>query len=260
MRTPKSDLCAIIRAVPYFAGLADERVRELAGFLRERSFRPGELILMEGEPCEGLGVVIRGRIKVFKRSLDGREQVLRLLGPGRTFNDVPVFDGGPNPGSVAALDACTVGLLPKARIQALIAQDPEVAGAVIRLLAGRLRGLTLLIEDLSLRGVTGRVAKALLDCAQGSPSLVEGAADSCVRLTQSQLASMTGSVREVVQRALKTLERDGAIVLERARIRVADPATLKRWAEAAPSARGAVDAGDRARLNGRSGSRDRRPT
>ena len=225
------DIRTMLAKVPYFAGLPPPAVRGLADMARRRDYRQGEVILWEGDPCEGLCVVLGGRVKVFKRSAEGREQVLRVLGPGRTFNDVPVFDGGVNPGSVAALDAARVAILPKARVLALVEQHPAVAMAVIRVLADRLRGLTVLVEALVLRNVTARVAKILMDWSSGQMTLVEGAEAGCVRLTQTQLAAMTGSVREVVQRALKTLERDGAIRLSRARICVLDAPALRRWSE-----------------------------
>jgi CRP/FNR family transcriptional regulator len=190
------------------------------------------MVLLEGEPCEGLGFVVSGRVKVVKLSADGKEQVLRLLGPGRTFNDVPVFDGGPNPSSVQAVAPSVIGLLPKAAVQSLVDTQPKVAAAVIRVLASRLRALTVVIEDLALRGVVARVAKLLLDCARGHPALLEGPGGTCQhRLTQQEIAAMTGSVREVVQRALKSLERDGAIRMERARVVVLDPMVLERWSE-----------------------------
>lgn len=220
-----------LRQVPYFAELEPDSLEGLAVQVRERKLEAGELILMEGDPCEGLYFVISGRVKVFKLSAEGKEQVLRILGPGRTFNDVPVFDGGPNPGSVAAMEAATVCLIPKGQVLAMLEQHPKMAKAVIRLLASRLRALTLVIEDLSLRSVAARVAKLLLDCTRGHQTLVEGGTGACARLTQHQIAAMTGSVREVVQRALKALEKDGAIRLERARVIVLDPKTLERWSD-----------------------------
>lgn len=225
-------MVATLREVPYFSDLDDARLRELAASVREKKYDTGAMVLLEGEPCEGLGFVIGGRVKVVKVSADGKEQVLRLLGPGRTFNDVPVFDGGPNPGSVQAVERSIIGTLPKVAVQSLVETQPKVALAVIRVLASRLRALTLMIEDLSLRGVVARVAKLLLDCAQGHPALLEGSGGTCQhRLTQQEIAAMTGSVREVVQRALKTLEREGAIRMERARVVVLDQALLERWSE-----------------------------
>lgn len=220
-----------LQQVPYFAELEPDALKGLAAQVRERKLEAGELFLMEGDACEGLYVVISGRVKVFKLSAEGKEQVLRILGPGRTFNDVPVFDGGPNPGSVAAMEAASVCLIPRAQVLAMLEQHPKMAKAVIRLLASRLRALTLVIEDLSLRSVAARVAKLLLDCTRGHQTLVEGGVGACARLTQHQIAAMTGSVREVVQRALKALEKEGAIRLERARVIVLDPKTLERWSE-----------------------------
>lgn len=231
-KRPKDiDLPALLRKVPYFAALEADALRTLAAMARVRTYRKGEAILWEGEDCEGLYVVLRGRVKVFKQSAQGREQVLLIIGPGRTFNDVPVFDGGTNPGSVAALEASTVALLPKARILRLVETSPAVAMAVIRVLAARMRGFTLAVEDLALRSVIARVAKILMDSAGGRTTLIETPAESGVRLTQTQLAAMTGTVREVVQRALKTLEQAGAIKLGRGRITVLDAAALKKWAE-----------------------------
>ncbi len=229
-----SPLAAALGSVPYFAGLDAAAIARLAGAARARSCAAGELVLAEGEPCRGLSFVAAGRVKAFKLSETGREQVLRILGPGRTFNDVPLFDGGTNPASVAALeDGTVVGLLPAPRVHALIGERGEVAAAVIRMLAVRLRAMTEMVEDLALRGVGARVARLLLECSRGAPPLAEGTgADPCTELTQAQLAAMTGTVREVVQRALKALEREGAIELARGRIRVLAPEILAVWSGA----------------------------
>lgn len=223
------NLDEILRQVPYFTGLDPENLAALVATVRQRSVRAGQMILSEGAPCEGLHFVISGRVKAFKMSPEGREQVLRILGAGRTFNDVPVFDGGPSPGNVAAVEAAIVGLIPTDHVQQLVQSHGEVASAVIRVLAGRLRAVTDMVEDLALRGVTARVARLLLECSRGSPPLAEGPGNDCAHLTQQQLAAMTGSVREVVQRSLKALERDGAIALARGTIRVLDPNLLENW-------------------------------
>ena len=139
----------VLGQVPYFSKLDATLLKELTDQVRERRYKAGEVVLLEGDPCEGLYFVVSGRVKIFKVSGEGKEQVLRILGPGRTFNDVPVFDGGPNPGSVATLEPSTVGHIPKRAILALVEKHPLVAMAVIRLLATRLRALTLMIEDLS---------------------------------------------------------------------------------------------------------------
>ncbi len=221
------DACA---EIPYFAAL-DARARaQVTRAIRPRTFAPGEIILVEGEPCDGLYFVIHGQVRLIKASADGREQVLRVLGPGATFNDVGVFDGGPNSDGAVAVGLTTVGFIAKADMTSLIDAYPQLAKAALKLLSVRQRALGNVVEDLALRDVTTRVARLLLGCVGRHEHMVEHAPDACVRITHQEIASMVGSVREVVQRALKELERDGAVVLERGRVHVNNAEKLERWA------------------------------
>jgi CRP/FNR family transcriptional regulator len=156
--------------------------------------------------------------------------VLRVLGPGATFNDVAVFDGGPNSDSAVAIEPTVIGVVPQADMNRLVDKFPEVSRAALKVLASRQRALGSMIEDLALRDVATRVARVLVDCFGRHGRIVEHAPAACTRITHQEIASMVGSVREVVQRALKELERDGAIALERTRIRIRDAAKLERWA------------------------------
>jgi len=106
-----------------------------------------------------------------------------------------------------------------------------VARAALRLLSARQRTLGGVVEDLALRDVATRVARLLLGCLGQHQHIVEQAPDACARITHQEIASMVGSVREVVQRVLKELERDGAIAVERSRIHIRDQAKLERWAQ-----------------------------
>lgn len=223
------DMAALLQRMPYFAGLADARLSAIAHDVRVRRYEAKESVVTEGEACHGLYFVIDGHVKVFKTSGSGREQVLRIIGAGRTFNDVPVFDGGTNPGNVATLEPSTIGWIPKSRVLSLTSEEPLVAIAVIRILATRLRALTVMIEDLALRGVTARIARLLLDASRGRPPLAEVDPGAQIELTQERLAAMSGSVREVVHRALKLLEQEGAIAIGRRRIEVLEPAVLETW-------------------------------
>jgi len=225
---PLSD--TLLLQVPYFVGLDSKTLIEIERTVRRRTFATGETVLVEGNLCEGLYFVIQGQVRLIRGSTEGREHVLRVIGPGATFNDIAVLDGGPNSDGAVAVGATTVGFIPKADVTALIDRHPEVAKAALRLLSSRQRALGSVIEDLALRDITTRVARLLLGCIGHYDHIVEQAPDACARITHQEIASMVGSVREVVQRALKELERDGAIALERARIRVCDPSKLERWA------------------------------
>ncbi len=231
-KEPLARLNRLLGQIPYFAGL-DERAREeIARGVRQKSLAGGEQALAEGEPCDGLYFVVDGQIRLIRTSAEGREHVLRVLGAGATFNDIAVFDGGPNADSAVAVGPTTVGLIPKALVTRLMERHPAVAQAALKLLSTRQRALSTVVEDLALRDVTSRVARLLLGCVGKHEHIVDQAPEACTRITHQEIASMVGSVREVVQRALKELERDGAIALERTRIRVRDAAKLEEWAGA----------------------------
>ncbi|MBI2328996.1 MAG: Crp/Fnr family transcriptional regulator [Chloroflexi bacterium] len=207
-----------LRSLPYFTTLGAEDLRRIENEIREYSFAKGEILFLEGEPGFGLYVVKSGRIRIFKSSPEGREQVLLIAKRGDSFNDVPAFDGGPNPASASALEPATVYAIPKEALLSLVADCPA-AQAIIKLLAARLRHLTTMVEDLSFRSVVSRVAKMLLELAvvSGEPP----------RLTQDEMAAIVGSVRDVIGRALKALERTGAIKIEGQRVLVIDAEKLR---------------------------------
>lgn len=201
---PIEDVQRYLGGVPYFAGLSAPELAALAAQCRVQSLDAGESILLEGEPAEGLYVVLSGKVRVFKSSPDGREQVLIVLAPGGTFSDVPVFDGGPSPASADALGSgASVCLVPGPVVAQLLATSPAVAASVAKVLASRLRHLTMLVEDLSLRQIIQRVARLLLD--------ESGSGSRSIQLTHQEMAARVGTAREVVSRALRELEHRGAI-------------------------------------------------
>jgi CRP/FNR family transcriptional regulator len=221
----------LLETLPYFAGLDRNELAPVARVVREREVAPGERILTEGDPCDGLYFVVRGQVRLIKTSAEGRDHVLRVLGPGATFNDIAVFDGGPNSDSAIAVGETTVAFIPKPTLLALVDRHPEVARAALKLLSSRQRSLGRVVEDLALRDVTARVARLLLGCIGRHQHILEHADEACAHITHQEIAAMIGSVREVVQRALKQLERDGAIALERSRIKVTDVGKLEAWAQ-----------------------------
>jgi CRP-like cAMP-binding protein len=205
---------------PLFDGLAVDDLEALGGAMFQRSYPAGQIVLLEGAASSVLYIVRAGRLKLFKTSPRGREQVLRLLRPGDMFNEVAVFDEGPNSASAQAIEDCTLFLLRRRDLLRFVAERPGIALSITRTFARRLREALALVEDLAFRDVTSRLAKILL----------EGQDGGAPRLTQELLAAMAGSRREVIGRALKALSQEGAIRLERGRIHVRDRAALERLA------------------------------
>jgi CRP-like cAMP-binding protein len=211
----------LIKDNPYFVGLQAEELDFIKKRLTERLLDRGEMIVLDGEPAQALYFVISGAVKIFKTSVDGKEQILDIIRPGQSFNDVPTFDNGLTPVSAQAMSPLLLYELDKNSIDTIIHKYPRVAGNVITVLAKRVRNLVALVEDLSFRTVIGRVAKILLDNAADTNS-------PGPRLTQQEMAAMAGTAREVVGRSLKTLEEDGMIKLDRHRIVIKDRDSLRR--------------------------------
>jgi CRP-like cAMP-binding protein len=208
---------ATLRQIPLFAALSQQDMVQVATIIVERQCERGDIILLEGDPGGGLYYVHSGLVKIFKTSAAGKEQVLRLIAAGYTFNDVPAFDGGPNPASAAAMQPSSIYLIQRAELLKLIMAKPEVAVAAVQTLAGALRHLVSLVEDLSLRHVTARVAKILVD--------QEAHHDH--HLTQQEMAALAGTAREVVARSFKELEMAGAIAMRQGRVVVLDRERLR---------------------------------
>lgn len=213
-----------LKSIPYFSGLSPAELDSIRRLLFEKRAERGEIILVEDEIAEALFFVVSGAVKIFKTSAEGKEQILNIVRPGESFNDAPVFDGGPNPASAQAMGPVILYGLRKRDIEAILRDYPQTGLNVIKVLATRVRQLVSLVEDLSFRHAIGRVAKILLEHTGD-----ETAAKP--RLTQQDMAAMAGTVREVVARSLKAMEEEGAIRLEHHRIVIKDKKSLKEIIE-----------------------------
>ncbi len=218
-----TSLLAGLRQVPYLATLDDDAAAELASHVVERSFDRRQILFLEGQDCAGLFMISSGRVKIFKVSPQGREQVLNVLGPGDAFNEVAVLDGGPNPASAATMTPSMLLILARGPLLDLIGRHPPLARSVIEHLASRTRHLVSLVEDLSFRTVSSRLARLLLEEAGTSSRLSK-------RLTHEEMASRLGTAREVVSRALGQLESLGLLRRERHQLIILDRDALDRLA------------------------------
>jgi CRP/FNR family transcriptional regulator len=216
----------LLKSIPYFSGLSPTELEAIKQHVFEKSADRNEIILLEEESAEAVYFVISGAIKAFKTSAEGKEQILGIVRPGESFNDVPVFDGGPNPASAIAMSPVTLYGISKTNMETLLRDYPNIAINVIKVLAERVRHFVSLVEDLSFRHVTGRVAKLLLKYATDDTEPSEQASPK-PKLTQQDMAAMVGTAREVVGRSLKALEEEGIIRMDRHRIVIVNKQILK---------------------------------
>ena len=213
----------VLRANSYFSTLSDKVLQSLAQGTNLRSYERGEAICWQGDVCTALYIISRGSVKLFKLSPKGRELIIRVFGEGATFNEVPIFDEGANPVNVAALEDSHIWIVDAEVIRSGIRQYPEMAQAVILNLSHNLRMLVSVVEELSFYQVTNRLARLISRLP--AEQLEEQ------HLTQDQLAARLGTVREVVARSLRDLERSGAIRVERRQIQVLNEHLLRDWAQ-----------------------------
>lgn len=229
MQIIKSNLEEKLRTLrdnSYFTSLREPILVEIAQGMRLCRFKRGEIIFWEADECAGLHMIRSGSVKLFKVSPHGRELIVKVLEEGATFNEVPVFDNGTNPINVAALEDCEIWVIEAGRLQDCLYRYPEMAQSVILNLGKNLRNLLKIVEELSFFQVTNRLARLISQLP--SEQLVGERED---RLTQDELAARLGTVREVVARALRELERSGAIQVQRRQIHVVDEKILLDWAQ-----------------------------
>jgi CRP-like cAMP-binding protein len=213
-----------LNSILYFSNLELADLESIRKLVFEKTADRAEMVLLEGEPAANLYFVASGVVKMFKTSAEGKEQILSIVRPGESFNDVPIFDGGSNPASARAMGPVLLYGIKKNDMEAILRNHPQIALNVIKVLASRVRHLVSLVEDLSFKHVIGRVAKILLEH-------VGGEMGRGPRLTQQEMAAMAGTAREVVGRSLKALEEEGAIKLDHHRIIITDKEALKEIME-----------------------------
>ncbi len=216
-----------IARVPLFEGLPPEQIEDLAMIATDQSFKKGETIFSEGEEANGFYVVITGRVKIFKLSPDGKEQILHFFGQGEPFGEVPVFTGQHFPAHASAMEESRVFFFPRKSFVDLIKRNPSMALNMLAVLSKRLRRFAALIDDLSLKEVPGRLAAYLLYLSEQN----KGARVLELTVTKAQLASLLGTIPETLSRILGKLSAQGLIETDGRRIRILDGEALHDLAE-----------------------------
>ena len=224
--TDLTEKLTALRQCPYFHSLSQAILEELSQGGRLEHYARGEMILWQDEVGKNLFILRKGSVKLFKLSPHGRELIVNILYEGETFNEVPVFDEGSNPVNAAALEDSEMWAIEAEVIRRAMAAHPEMCQEVVLNLSKNLRRLVHVIEELSFLQVTNRLARLISQLPEE-----QLAGEAGTRLTQHELAARLGTVREVVARSLRQLERCGAIRINQRQIQVLDRALLLEWAQ-----------------------------
>ena len=209
----------LVHEFPFFAGLDEQSYADILAAGKIRHYSRDELLFLQDEPSKGLFLIQSGVIKIFKLSESGREQVLTVQHPGDAVAEVPLFDDGPYPASASALEDSQLLFIPKADFQHLLDSNPRLCRTIMTVLARRLRKMVALVEDLSLRQLRERLGRFLLEEANGKAVFQ-------LKMTNEEIASRLGSVRDVVSRTLSSLQLDGLIRLQGRRVEIIDAQRL----------------------------------
>lgn len=228
------NVASSLGAVPLFSGLSAEEVRLLAARFVRRRYSQGELLFSEGDACKGLYIIDSGRLRIFKSSASGREQVLAVEGPGGSVAELPVFDGGAYPASVSAVEDSQILFISRQDLRQFCLEHPEVALKMLAVVGARLRRLVGIIEELSFTTIRQRLVASLVRLAQTEGRAAEGGIAFTLPGTHQEMAHQLGTVRELVSRNLMRLQAEGLLEVDARSIVVRDLAGLTAILESAP--------------------------
>jgi len=182
----------------------------------------GEVLFSEGEACRGLHIILRGRVRIFKTSAGGREQVLAMNGPGESIAELPVFDGGPYPASAIAVEETEIAFISRKDFQDYCLDHPEVSLKVLAFVGARLRRLVNIIEELSFTTIRQRLVSMLVRLAESEGKKTALGIEVLLPGSHQELANQLGTVRELVSRNLMRLQAEGLVEVDARQVVIKD--------------------------------------
>jgi CRP/FNR family transcriptional regulator len=220
IEVPQSSKLRTLKSNPYFDELSEPLLGNIASHTQLREYERGDVLFWEGDPAVGLHIIKSGSVKLYRVSPQGRQYIISVLTEGATCNEVPAFDGGTNPVNVEALETSQVWVVEAGVLRDLVKSNPEFALKILNKFGQNLRILVHRLSEMAFYQVTNRLARLIIEMP---------AEEARPHWTQEQLAARLGTVREVVARSLKELERSGAIRIKDRRIQITDQDVLQQW-------------------------------
>jgi len=221
------DLTQTIASIPLFAGLTTGQCESLAAIAVRRTFSRGQSFFAEGDEASGFYVIVSGKVKIFKLSGEGKEQIFHILEDHEPFGEAAVFAGEHYPASAQALVETRALFFPRQTFVDLISREPSLALSMLALLSLRLRRLTTLVENLSLKEVPGRLAAYLLYLREhnGASMTIE------LDISKNQMAGLLGTIPETLSRILKRMNHEKLIKVTTRSISILNKEGLAELAE-----------------------------
>jgi CRP/FNR family transcriptional regulator len=216
------DLSATLEKTALLSSLSHTEIQSLAARTVRKHFTNGELLFSEDEPCHGLHIIARGQVRIFKTSVNGREQVLAMNQAGESVAELPVFDGGRYPASAMAVEDVELAFISRQDFHAFCLEHPEVALKMLAVVGARLRRLVGIIEELSFTTIRQRLISVLLRLAETEGRQTQRGIEFQLPASHQELASQLGTVRELISRNLMRLQAEGLLDVDARQIVVKD--------------------------------------
>ena len=226
------DKVAALRRTALFGSLSESEIRVVADRAVEHKLGRGEILFLAGDAARGLYVIVEGAVRAYRVGSDGREQVIHVERAGATVGEVPFFDEGGYPSTVAGEEQSNLLFIGRTEVYTLLSDHPTIAIAALKVLAARLRNCASLVETLSLHDVDRRLARLLLTEARARGQRFADVLEFDFLLTHQQVASRIGSVREVVSRAFSRLQQAGLVRVDGKRVTIPSERSLSGYLEA----------------------------
>jgi CRP-like cAMP-binding protein len=217
----------IISAIPLFNGLPDDQLNAIRQIAVEKQYNKRQTIFSEEDETKGLFVVVEGRVKVYKVSSEGKEQILHIIEAGQSFGEVTIFTGQQMPANAQTLAKSRLLLFPRSAFVGLVTANPSLALNLLAIMSKKLRQFATQIENLSLKEIPARLASYLIYLAQeqGSEEAVT------LNISKGQLASLLGTIPETLSRIFAKLSGQNLIRVEGPKIMLLDPEAIEDLAE-----------------------------
>ena len=229
------DKMAILRKIYLFSGLQEADFKALSQLAVSRDFPRQSPIFGEGKEAQGFYILITGQVKLVKSSLDGKEYIIRLVGPGETFGEAAVFAESPYPATAMALEDCQALFFPKTSFLRHLADSPALTRNMLATLSRLMFHLTRQLEDLSLKEVSARLARYILErCRETHGRIAEGLTLE-LPTTKTHMAAYLGTISETLSRTLARFKNMGLIEEDKGKITIVDPTALENMARGSKS-------------------------
>jgi CRP/FNR family transcriptional regulator len=220
----------LLKQCPLFAGLREEDLKRIKGIAILRQVGKREVLFSEGEEAKGFYVILSGKVKLYKISPEGKEQILHMVSAPDAFAEAALFLEGSYPAFAEALVDSRLLFFPKRDFVHLIEKNPQLSINMIVSLSHFLRKFASLIEELSLKEVSSRVAKYFIDLSLKSVRNGKNSKEVDLDLSKTQLASKLGTISETLSRTLSKMKSKGVIDVDKNRILILNRELLEEMA------------------------------